>query len=637
MQATPPQPMPLGNGRFSRGSFNRNLLYFLATPLAAVLLLFVTLSIVWVSYQSRHNGRIFTGVSVMGIDLSQMEMAEAEAALNENFSYANEQIIFVDPATNQEYIKSPSELGLTLDAAQTVQTAYDLGRSGDPMQQVRDMFDSYYYGRSLSPVFVLDEGQLDSSLADLAASINRPPSNATFDLSGGETSYAAGQPGRFLDIADLRSRVVTPLTTFRSAEVELLVHEVTPAIYDAGEAAAQIQQMLGSPVTFYLQQPLDDLDLTPISLSSSDLAAWMRVEVTEATNGSRTHNVFVDENGLRHWLRQYEAQIYRDPVNARYYFDDNRRELVLVAPHINGRELDIEATIAQFKTQVNTPNRSIPFVVKEIVPIANSNATAADLGITELITETTTWFSGSSDARKHNIAVGAANFYGIVIAPYEEFSFNKYMGSITEDDGFTEGLIIVGGQTIVGIGGGICQVSTTLYQTAFFAGYPFTERLEHGYMLGYYKDGAGFGMDATVYNDGDINIDMKFINNTPYYLLIENYYSEENQALTFKFYSTSMGRTVVKEEPVFANVTEVPGPDKDRWNYVESLAPGTVEQVDWATEGADVSVRRLVYNADGVLIEDRTFVSNYIPVPNAFQYGPGVEPYSYDLVPPDDK
>ena len=143
-----------------------------------------------------------------------------------------------------------------------------------------------------------------------------------------------------------------------------------------------------------------------------------------------------------------------------------------MAPHVNGRELDIDATIAQFKAQVNTPNRSIPFVVRDIVPLANSNATAAELGITELITETTTWFSGSSDARKHNIATAAANFYGIVVAPYEEFSFNEYLGSISEADGYTEGLIIVGGQTIAGVGGGVCQVSTTLYQTAFFCWLP---------------------------------------------------------------------------------------------------------------------------------------------------------------------
>ena len=615
----------------------RNLAFFLAPVLAGFLLLFVVLAIWLVSYQSRHNGRIFTGISVMGVDLSGMEIAEAETALNQNFNYATtEQIVFVDPETQTEFSKTPSELGLTFDTSQTVQAAYDLGRTGGPFQQAQEMFSSWYYGRSLSPVLVLDESQLDGALAELAADINKPPVSAAFNYSGSDTSYAVGQPGRFVDVADARNRVITPLTSFRPAQVELLVHEVAPAVFDAGDAAAEIQQVLGSPITFYLEEPLDNLDLEPITLSQSDLAAWVRVEVSESASGSRTHGVFVDENALRHWLRQFEEQIYREPVNARYYFDDGTEELVLVAPHVNGRELDIEATIEQFKAQVNTPNRSIPFVVRDIVPLANSSATAADLGITELITETTTWFSGSSDARKHNIATAAANFYGIVVAPYEEFSFNKYLGSITEADGYTEGLIIVGGLTIPGVGGGVCQVSTTLYQTAFFAGFPITERLPHGYMLGYYRDGAGHGMDATVYNDGNINIDMKFINNTPYHLLIENYFSEENQALTFKFYSTSMGRTVVKEDPVFANVTEVPGPEQDRWEYVESVEPGTVEKIDWATEGADVSIRRLVYNADGQIIEDRTFVSNYIPVPNVFHYGPDVEPYSYDLVPEDD-
>ncbi|MCZ7668107.1 MAG: VanW family protein [Chloroflexi bacterium] len=185
-----------------------------------------------------------------------------------------------------------------------------------------------------------------------------------------------------------------------------------------------------------------------------------------------------------------------------------------------------------------------------------------------------TWFYGSSDARKHNIARSAANFYGIVIAPGEEFSFNDYLGTISEDDGYTEGLIIVGGQTIKGIGGGVCQVSTTMYQTAFWAGFPITSRLEHGYWLTYYNDGEGPGMDATVYSpDEDENpafeVDLKFINNTPYHLLIENYYSAENEALTFKFYSTSMGRTIEKDGPYFENVTEVPGRSQDRWEYDE--------------------------------------------------------------------
>ncbi|MCA9920889.1 MAG: hypothetical protein KC421_00885, partial [Anaerolineales bacterium] len=119
------------------------------------------------------------------------------------------------------------------------------------------------------------------------------------------------------------------------------------------------------------------------------------------------------------------------------------------------------------------------------------------------------------------------------------------------------------------------------------------------------------------------------------HLLIENYYNQEFEALTFKFYSTSLGRRVEKEVLPWENVTDIPGPDQDRWDYNENLEPGTVEQIDWATEGADVTVHRLVYNADGDVIEERTFTSHYLPVPNVFQYGPGVEPYDYSLVPDD--
>src|SRR5690606_33795554 len=151
------------------------------------------------------------------------------------------------PETQQQYSKTPAELGLTFDVSQTVQAAYDLGRTGGPFKQAQEMFSSWYYGRTLPPVLVLDESQLDNALAELAAEINRPPVNAAFTYSGSDTSYAVGQPGRFVDVADVRSRVINPLTSFRPAQVELLVHEVAPAVYDAGDAAAQIQQVLGSP------------------------------------------------------------------------------------------------------------------------------------------------------------------------------------------------------------------------------------------------------------------------------------------------------------------------------------------------------------------------------------------------------
>ncbi len=384
-------------------------------------------------------------------------------------------------------------------------------------------------------------------------------------------------------------------------------------------------------MTIYLQEPLAGVDLERVTIPVEEIVKWIRIHTVEDAQGGATTQAILDENAIRAWLSTYQELLQRDPVNARFYFDDNTRELVLVEPHVNGRELDVEATVQQFLQQVRTPNRSMPFVLREIKPVVHSEATGTELGITELVSESTTWFYGSSVERMHNIARAASNFYGIVIAPGEEFSFNKFLGEVSADQGYEQGLIIFGGRTIEGVGGGVCQVSTTTFQAAFWAGFPITERWEHGYQVGYYDDGEGPGMDATVYSP---LVDLRFINDTPYYLLIENYYSEANSSLTFKFYSTGLGRRIEKEGPIIENI--VPA-KPDIWELNEKLPPGEVEQVDWAVEGADVTVGRSVYNANGELIRQDTFVSNYIPWQNIYQYGPGTElPTPEPEIPVDD-
>jgi vancomycin resistance protein YoaR len=609
----------------------RKLGFFFIPPIITLALVALIIAALLGVYRAQNRDRIYPGVTVWGADIGGNTLAEAQAELSQLLAYPDTAAItLVNPVTGEQEEFAPSELGIRIDARRTAEAAFDVGRDGGPLRRLQETFQSWYYGREITPIVVFDEAQTDRAIGNLAGSLERSAVSAGWTTNEeGTLTYSPPQIGRQLDRDYLRTQLLEPIRNLSNAEIELLVHDIYPAVYDAPDTAARLQRLLSEPVRFYFQEPLDDLDLTGVTLSADELARWVRIEQVESTGGRIEHAVRVDENAARNWLAQFGNQFKRQPVNARYYFNDDTRELVLVAPHINGRELDVDATLARFVTQLESNNHAVPIVLKEIVPVAHSDATAADLGITELISESTTWFYGSSNARKHNIARAAANFYGIVIAPGEEFSFNRYLGSISEADGYEVGLIIIGGRTLKGVGGGVCQVSTTVYQSAFWAGFPIVERWEHGYMVGYYNDGEGPGMDATVFSPV---VDFRFINNTPYHLLIENYYNTEFESLTFKFYSTSMGRTVEKSGPVFENVQ--PPPADDVWEYDEELAAGTVEQFDFATEGARVIVDRRVYNADGQLIEERAFVSNYIPWPNVFRYGPGVEPGDYSLVPP---
>jgi vancomycin resistance protein YoaR len=160
-------------------------------------------------------------------------------------------------------------------------------------------------------------------------------------------------------------------------------------------------------------------------------------------------------------------------------------------------------------------------------------------------------------------------------------------------------------------------VATTAFQTAFYGGYPILERVEHAYRVGYYEEGEGPGMDATVYSP---IVDFRFVNDTPYHLLIETYYNASNSTLTWKFYSTSMNRRVVKEGPIVKNQQPAPSPI---YRANSDLRLGQIKQVDYAVSGADVYVYRTVYQDDAVIIDHEEFASHYVPWASQFEVAPG--------------
>jgi vancomycin resistance protein YoaR len=201
----------------------------------------------------------------------------------------------------------------------------------------------------------------------------------------------------------------------------------------------------------------------------------------------------------------------------------------------------------------------------------------------------------------------------------------EVLGDVSLDNGYAEALIIYGNRTIKGVGGGVCQVSTTLFRTAFLGGYPIVERHSHAYRVSYYEQTASggvdpslAGLDATVFVPV---VDLKFINDTPNWLLMETYLNAGARTLTWKFYSTSDGRSVEWETTGLQNIVEPPEP-----SYQENpeLAKGEMRQVDWEAQGADVTVFRTVYRDGQVYLEDQ-FSTHYMPWQAIYEVGPGTK------------
>jgi vancomycin resistance protein YoaR len=349
----------------------------------------------------------------------------------------------------------------------------------------------------------------------------------------------------------------------------------------------------------------------------------LTIERVQSSEGAR-YQVGLSQEALNTYLSALVPDIDRQPNNTRFIFNDDTRQLEVIQPATIGRSMDITATLQDIQAKVLQGQHTVPLILKYAKPDVGDDATGQQLGITELVTAYTSYFRGSSEERLQNIKIAAANFHGLLVPPGAIFSMASAMGNVSLDNGYSEAWIIFGGRTIKGVGGGVCQVSTTLFRTAFYAGLPIIERHPHAYRVGYYEQtrtGTNpdlAGLDATVFVP---MVDFKFQNDTPYWLLMETYFNPTSRSLTWKFYSTKDGRTVDWESSGPQNIVDPPDPV-----YEENpdLATGDIRQVDWAAEGADVTVTRTVTRNGQVLYND-VFTTHYLPWADVFQYGPGTD------------
>ncbi|MEM6530292.1 MAG: VanW family protein, partial [Chloroflexota bacterium] len=495
----------------------------------------------------------------------------------------------------------------------------------NPSEHVAQQVAAWFNGVTVRPVVNYDENIAREQLTAIALEIGQPPQNATLTIDGLEVITTPAQSGITLNMESALATLGTQITNLEpGGEIPLTVIESEPKLVDVESTAAYIRAAISSPVLLVTNGADGNL-LGPWRISPEQIAAALSITETSA-DGTPSYEVSVNLSSFADSVAELAPGLIVPPRDGRFVFNDENGELEMLQPAVDGRTLNVAETINRIEEAVFTTDaRTVQIAYDFERPQYHNDITAAELGITEMVSSSRTFYSGSTAARRQNIEVGASFYNGVIIAPGENFSFNEIVGEISEETGFVEGAIIFGGRTVKGIGGGVCQVSTTAYRAAFSGGYEIMERHSHGYRVGYYElGGSGPGMDAAIYitDPGDRNpgADFKFANNTDYHLLIETEFLPDIDAVEFRFYSTNPGRTVEISEPIVRNVTQ---PLQTVYEVNQNLQPGQQLQVDWSQEGGDVVITRIIRDEVGNVLERRDYGTFYQPWAAVVQVAPG--------------
>lgn len=250
----------------------------------------------------------------------------------------------------------------------------------------------------------------------------------------------------------------------------------------------------------------------------------------------------VNVDGIKSYLETLGTKVNLPAEDAVFAGDENNKVYVKT-PDKPGQELDPEASLTAIQDALAHHQGSALTIN---IPIVTSEATfkSSDLeklGLKELIGEGRSNFAGSPKNRIYNIRRALQQFTGLIIKPGEEFSFVDYLGVVDGTTGYLPELVIRNNKTEPEFGGGICQVSSTVFRAAIYSGLKITERRNHSYAVQYYKP---YGMDATIYIPRP---DLKFLNNTPGAIFMQPEISGSD--LIFRFFGTRDGRTATVDGP----------------------------------------------------------------------------------------
>jgi vancomycin resistance protein YoaR len=597
---------------------------FFKTFLTFLILLFLLLIISLTAYHLAYWEKTYPGVKIGSLHIGNLSLKEAQTVLQKQLDSSFKQGLTLNyPGKSKSF--SLTELGAQYDLPQSVSFAYQIGRGKNPFLNFRDKWQALTSGLIVNAQSQLNEERLNSVLESIASETDQPPLNSTIQFQGGKMVVTPSKPGHLLDKEAAKNKIRAALAKLDNQPISLEVRPANPTINEqkAEKARVEAEKIIAKPLTLKYEgktwlyekgelanllsfTPQKEKPLPALRVSLGEKAFEIK-RVYALKNPSETDKaslqVNLNQEKVKETLTPVAKEINQEPLDAKFKFEGGK--VTVFVPHQVGRELDETAALEKIAAAVESGQTEVELPVKVKSPSV-TNEVANDFQIKELLGKGVSKFAGSVANRVYNIGLAAGRLNGTLVAPGETFSMYKAVGEVDGSTGYKEAYVISNGRTQLDYGGGVCQVSTTLFRAALEAGLPIVERHPHAYRVGYYEQDMPPGADASVYFPYS---DLKFKNDTPGHLLIQTVADLKNFTLSFEIYGTSDGRKAEIGNFWLGNQVPAPAP---LHQPDPNLPKGTTKQIDWAATGADASFTRTVTRNGETVVSDK-FFSRYKP------------------------
>jgi vancomycin resistance protein YoaR len=526
--------------------------------------------------------RLPDGVQIAGVDVGGLTPAEAQALLEYRAeSLAGTPVSFT--AGTQRWDVTPAQLGVKVDWAAAVAAAVQQGDGFGPVRGFRRLH-TRFLGAAVAPPTQVYDAALTYTVDKIAAEVAERPREAAIELQDLRPRIVPGRTGRSLNRAAAEAVVVRSLSSFSRAPVGLPVR-VEPPQVTAAELApvlARVEIALSGPVRLAHGE-------TRWRLPRQRIAELLSLP----KNGQR--ELALAGAGADAYFERLGELISRPARDASFVADSEGN--VTVVPGVAGTELDREKTAASLlAAATSTEQRLAQVSVRRARPALTTDQ-ARGLGISRVLATYTTAYAGSAD-RIHNLQLGVSLLDGALVAPGATFSFNERVGERTEERGFRAAPVIMNGEYEDGIGGGVSQVATTVFNAAWEAGLKITTRAAHALYISRYP----LGRDATVnYPD----LDLKFVNDTGGWILVRAFAYEGG--IGVGLWGAPTGRRVVSEPGELRETAPAPV----RTVLDPSLPTGERVVVESGQPARAVTVKRTVYDRDGGVLHSESWHTAY--------------------------